>query len=232
MRTYVSLVVLLSVVTHLFFPVTLHADGPFRRSVGWWRILRELELPFKEPLGLVQALFAPNRDGDGQVGGGEFQASALPLELTAEVAVAAPNPSQRAPAGPEPTQEPLVWRWPTTSRLISDAFGVPRRRGYHTGIDIVDRWKAPVYAAAPGVVVFAGDEGPTYGLSVVIRHSNGWLSRYAHLSGVYPRTGDRVAGGQLIGQIGDSGYAFGTHLHFEIIASGRYLDPLLVLQGR
>lgn len=86
-----------------------------------------------------------------------------------------------------PRETQGTWIWPTASRVISDPFGLPRSRGYHTGIDIVDRWKAPVYAAAPGLVIWADDEGPTYGLSVIIRHSNGWLSRYAHLSGIYPQ---------------------------------------------
>lgn len=80
-------------------------------------------------------------------------------------------------------------------------------------------------------MVWADDEGPVYGLSVVIRHPNGWFTRYAHLSGIFPWPNEWVEAGQLIGQMGDSGYAFGTHLHFEVIADGRYLDPLAVLLG-
>lgn len=138
---------------------------------------------------------------------------------------------------PAPTVRPQAvqaatstgWQWPTRSRLITDAFGVRRTNGYHGGIDIADRWKAPVSAIGPGVVVFAGNSGATYGLSVMIQHPNGWVSRYAHLSGVYPRTGDRVVAGQPLGQMGDSGYAFGTHLHLEIIVNGNVIDPLTVL---
>jgi murein DD-endopeptidase MepM/ murein hydrolase activator NlpD len=148
-------------------------------------------------------------------------------DVTATPRPPAPVPPPRTAT---PASAPLAgWQWPTRSRLITDAFGVRRGSGYHGGMDIADRWKAPVSAIGSGMVVFAGNEGSTYGLSVVIRHPNGWLSRYAHLSGVYPRRGDQVVRGQLIGQMGDSGYAFGTHLHLEIIANGSVIDPLTVL---
>jgi murein DD-endopeptidase MepM/ murein hydrolase activator NlpD len=149
---------------------------------------------------------------------------------TGGAAIADPSRGNAATDPVNRSNAPIRWQWPTTSRLISDPFGLPRGSGYHTGIDIVDKWKAPIWSAAPGVVIWAGDEGATYGLSVVIQHPNGWLTRYAHLSGIYPEQNDRVQAGQLIGQMGDSGYAFGTHLHFEVIADGRYIDPLSVLE--
>jgi murein DD-endopeptidase MepM/ murein hydrolase activator NlpD len=149
--------------------------------------------------------------------------------LTARGGAAAPlvTASDAAPAHAGPTR----WQWPAESHTISDPFGLPRGTGNHTGIDIVGGWQSPVFAAASGVVVFADDAGPTYGLSVVIHHPNGLLSRYAHLSGIYPEAGDAVDAGQIIGQMGDSGHAFGTHLHFEVLTGGGYLDPLSVLLG-
>jgi murein DD-endopeptidase MepM/ murein hydrolase activator NlpD len=141
----------------------------------------------------------------------------------------APPPVQTHTAASAPTSTALTWQWPTKSHLITDAFGVRRGNGYHGGIDIADSWKAQVWAIGPGVVTFAGNQGATYGLSVLIQHPNGWVSRYGHLSGIYVRTGDRVVGGKLIGQMGDSGYAFGTHLHLEVIANGSVINPLTVL---
>jgi murein DD-endopeptidase MepM/ murein hydrolase activator NlpD len=175
------------------------------------------------------------------VGNGAIAFEPLALPATSEAGVGGPaqgpetlsfDPPPPPPPTPRVQNQPpqtLVWRWPTTSRLITDAYGVPRGGGYHGGIDIADRWKASVAAVGPGVVEFAGNQGATYGLSVLIRHPNGWQSRYAHLSGIYVRRGDRVAAGQLIGQMGDSGYAFGTHLHLEILVNGRTIDPLTVL---
>jgi len=81
-----------------------------------------------------------------------------------------------------------------------------------------------VPAAAGGTVVTADEQGG-YGLTVVIRHPDGIESRYAHLSSIAVRPGDSVTRGQQIGRVGSTGRSTGPHLHFEVTAAGRRVDP-------
>ncbi|MFF1737225.1 peptidoglycan DD-metalloendopeptidase family protein [Streptomyces sp. NPDC058247] len=87
--------------------------------------------------------------------------------------------------------------------------------GYHTGIDFEVPTGTPIHAIGPGKVVAAG-LGGAYGNQVVIRHSDGKYSQYAHMSKVKVSIGDSVNGGQVIGRSGETGNAFGPHLHLEI----------------
>ena len=99
---------------------------------------------------------------------------------------------------------------------------------YHPGLDIAgDRGQA-VYATADGVVTHAGRQG-AYGNLITIDHGFGLETRYGHLSGFQVRQGDRVQRGDLIGRLGATGRATGTHLHYEVLANGRLLNPLRLL---
>ncbi len=95
---------------------------------------------------------------------------------------------------------------------------------FHGGIDLAARYGTEVPAAAAGTVVTAGTEGG-YGLTVVIRHPNGFESRYAHLASLDVRAGETVAQGQQVGRVGSSGRSTGPHLHFEVREDGRRVDP-------
>ena len=121
--------------------------------------------------------------------------------------------------------------WPVDGR-ISSAFGwrsisVAGNR-FHGGIDIAAPHGTPVVAARGGVVVRTGWVG-AYGYLVVIEHGDGWETRYAHLSRIDVRTGERVAQGAVIGLVGSTGASTGPHLHFEVRREGRALDPLAYL---
>jgi murein DD-endopeptidase MepM/ murein hydrolase activator NlpD len=96
---------------------------------------------------------------------------------------------------------------------------------FHRGIDVALAYGRDVRAAAPGRVVFSGEQG-TYGNLVVIEHQSGQQTRYAHLSAMSVQAGDQVGGGSVIGQAGHSGRATGSHLHFEVVSNGQSLDPL------
>ncbi len=106
---------------------------------------------------------------------------------------------------------------------VSSPFG-PRRRDYHYGIDIAKRGHVPIVAAASGTVVKTVSYcrvgyrrcGGGYGNHIIIRHSNGTYTKYAHLKKVYVRPGEHVVQGQKIGQMGNTGLSTGQHLHFEI----------------
>lgn len=99
---------------------------------------------------------------------------------------------------------------------------------YHPGLDIAGDKGQAVYATADGVVSHAGRQG-AYGNLITIDHGFGLETRYGHLSGFQVRQGDRVQRGDLIGRLGATGRATGTHLHYEVLANGRLLNPLRLL---
>jgi murein DD-endopeptidase MepM/ murein hydrolase activator NlpD len=91
---------------------------------------------------------------------------------------------------------------------------VVRRVLPHWGLDIAARHGAPVFATADGVVL-ATFRSPTYGIGADLRHGDAFLTRYAHLSALAVRNGERVRRGQLIGRVGATGRTTGPHLHYE-----------------
>jgi murein DD-endopeptidase MepM/ murein hydrolase activator NlpD len=101
--------------------------------------------------------------------------------------------------------------------------------GFHTGLDFAAPVGTMVVAARPGVVSVSH---PTWaGNLVSINHGSGLVTRYAHLSAVFVKPGEQVAGGQTIGAVGQLGNALGPHLHFEVLISGTPVDPMLFLSG-
>lgn len=122
-------------------------------------------------------------------------------------------------------------RTPLDGARVSSRYGMRSHPilGYtrmHRGIDFAAPTGTPVYAAADGVVVSAKrDRG--YGLMVRLRHAGGYETRYAHLSrfarGI--RAGQRVRQGSVIGAVGSTGMSTGPHLHYEILAAGRHVNP-------
>lgn len=95
---------------------------------------------------------------------------------------------------------------------------------HHDGIDIANARSTTIYATASGRVRHIGCEGG-YGLMIEIDHGQGWQSRYAHLSQIAVKTGDFVFSGAILGRMGDSGLATGTHLHYELRRHGAPVDP-------
>jgi murein DD-endopeptidase MepM/ murein hydrolase activator NlpD len=106
-----------------------------------------------------------------------------------------------------------------------DPLGQGRR--FHSGVDLRAAYGTEVPAAAGGQVIFAGGRGG-YGTMVVVRHDDGFETRYAHLSSMAVQVGDRVEAGQAIGRVGSSGRSTAPHLHFEVLRNGQQLDPTLV----
>ncbi len=108
-----------------------------------------------------------------------------------------------------------------TYRYASTANGT---RDPHHGVEFLNKFGTPVYAAAEGIVVFAGPDTEAiyspwknfYGNVVVIRHAADLFTLYAHLSGIDVQSGDEVKAGEKIGEVGQSGVATGSHLHFEV----------------
>jgi murein DD-endopeptidase MepM/ murein hydrolase activator NlpD len=107
----------------------------------------------------------------------------------------------------------------------TELFG-PRGARFHSGIDYPGRIGTPVTSSAAGRVTFAGWSAGGWGNLVVIAHTNGVRTLYAHLSSVAVSVGQRVATGERVGRIGASGHATGPHLHFEVRLRGAAVDPL------
>ena len=111
-------------------------------------------------------------------------------------------------------------------KQVTRGFGPTPGNGFHTGVDLTAPYGSPVLAAAGGTVAFAGTFYG-YGNMIDIRHPDGLVTRYAHLSAFAPglRVGYAVETGGLIGDIGTSGHAHGPHLHFEVRVDGKAVDP-------
>lgn len=120
--------------------------------------------------------------------------------------------------------------WPISGGGISDRPG-PRvhpvygYRSCHTGIDITGGTGTPIRAAAAGTVADITRGGP-YGLATLVAHGNGMTTFYAHQSSVRVNVGDRVEAGEVIGEVGTSGWVTGPHLHFEVRLDGDAYDPM------
>ncbi len=117
------------------------------------------------------------------------------------------------------------WRWPTQGTLIGRfAPGDPKRQG----IDIAGTAGQPVVAAADGVVVYSGAGLVGYGELIIVKHSDEWLSAYAHARKRLVAEGTAVRAGQTIAELGRTGTSRDM-LHFEIRRNGKPVDPLTVL---
>jgi len=121
------------------------------------------------------------------------------------------------------TQKPSgKFSWPAAAGYVSDTWGSGRG---HSGIDIAAPKGTPIYASDAGTVSFAGFKSDSYGIRVDLGHSNGYSTRYAHMSKLNVNSGQKVSKGQVIGYIGSTGRSTGNHLHFEIRINGVAINP-------
>ena len=100
------------------------------------------------------------------------------------------------------------------------------RRAQHNGIDLAGPIGTPIYATADGIVKRAGWNSGGYGNFIEIDHGKGITTRYAHLSKVQVRAGERVERGVQIGKMGSTGRSTGSHLHYEVRIDGRAVNPI------
>ena len=149
-----------------------------------------------------------------------------------------PEPSARptitASAEPEKKQPKVVrvgkgtgvLQWPLRGVLYA-RFG-KKGKEPHDGVDLAAPAGQPVKTAAPGTVIFAGDQ-KGYGLIVIVEHEGGLITLYAHNRDLRVKTGQKVREGQVVATVGDSGRTSGPHLHFEVRKDGVPVDPLDLL---
>lgn len=100
----------------------------------------------------------------------------------------------------------------------------------HKGTDFASSHGTPIYATADGVVYSAG-WGQGYGKLVKIQHAFGIETRYAHMSKILVKPGQRVSRGQQIGAMGSTGRSTGTHLHYEVRVGGRAVNPMTYIKA-
>ena len=146
----------------------------------------------------------------------------LPVELI--------TPGEAAATAPAITQPLEMERdkflWPVTG-TINSGFG-PRGATFHDGIDIAAAEGTPIRAIERGEVIYS-DQLRGYGNIVIIRHSDGLVSVYAHNEMNLVKQGQAVSRGEIIARVGSTGRVTGPHLHFEIRKNNTAQDPLRVL---
>ncbi len=129
--------------------------------------------------------------------------------------------------GEASTSMPLAM--PVDAPVFSSPFGdredpFTHQIAFHPGQDFAGRYGDPIHVTAPGVVSFVGQRSG-YGNCVEVDHGHGFKTRYGHLSGFTLGVGHVVAIGDVVGRMGSTGRSTGVHLHYEVWASGRLLDP-------
>ena len=138
------------------------------------------------------------------------------------------TPAAQNPEPPKVKQEVTAatpgFRWPVNGRVIQ-AFGPKPSGQQNDGINISVPEGTAIKAAEDGVVAYAGNELKTYGNLVLIRHSNGYVTAYAHASEITVKRDDVVKRGQVIAKAGQTGSVNAPQLHFEIRKGSTPVDP-------
>ena len=168
-------------------------------------------------------------------------APAQPVQK-ARVASATPDAemAKDAKTSGEATSEPVKsaeatgglpsFRWPVRGRVIA-SYGAKTNGKANDGINVSVPEGTPIKAAEDGVVAYAGNELKGYGNLVLVRHSNGYVSAYAHASEIEVKRGDSVKRGQVLGKAGQTGDVTSPQLHFEIRKGSSPVDPTKFLNG-
>ena len=208
----------------IYLPAEVHDNGPVRTAIAPPRRPHERYEPIQGEAvappseGAVETppsrLSPPPASGEPLVEGGP-----------------APSDAQVASAGKG------RFAWPVSGEVLS-AYGPKPGGQRNDGLDIAAALGAPVQAAAEGDVVYAGNQVPGFGNLVLIKHPDGWVTAYAHLSRTEVKIRDHVTQGQEIGQAGQTGGVDQPELHFEVRYAptprdkARPIDPGLVLPAR
>jgi murein DD-endopeptidase MepM/ murein hydrolase activator NlpD len=161
---------------------------------------------------------------------GPLQAARL-ASATTNVVEEKPVVVEQAPVKPsEATGALPTFRWPVRGKVIT-TYGAKTNGKSNDGINLAVPEGTPVKAAEDGVVAYSGNELKGYGNLVLVRHSNGYVTAYAHASELMVKRGDTIKRGQIIAKSGQSGEVGSPQLHFEIRKGSSPVDPLQFLNG-
>jgi len=163
----------------------------------------------------------------------KMASAAAPVQ-SARLAQATANVEEKpaeAPAKAAETTSALpTFRWPVRGKVVT-SYGAKTNGKSNDGINLAVPEGTPVKAAEDGVVAYSGNELKGYGNLVLVRHSNGYVTAYAHASELLVKRGDTIKRGQVIAKSGQSGEVASPQLHFEIRKGSSPVDPLQFLNG-
>jgi murein DD-endopeptidase MepM/ murein hydrolase activator NlpD len=157
-------------------------------------------------------------------------ASAAPMQTANVAKEEQPRKIETVVKTAEPSGTMPSFRWPVRGRVIT-GFGSKPNGAQNDGINLAVPEGTPIKAADDGVVAYAGNELKGYGNLVLIRHSNGFVSAYAHASEIMVKRGDSIKRGQVIAHAGQTGNVTSPQLHFEIRKGSTPVDPTQYLGG-
>jgi murein DD-endopeptidase MepM/ murein hydrolase activator NlpD len=173
---------------------------------------------------------APRAEAPAAAAAGPNLATAESPHSARLAAPVAPSGQESAVKTAEPAGALPSFRWPVRGRIIA-GFG-PKPNGLQNdGINLAVPEGTPIKAAEDGVVAYAGNELKGYGNLVLVRHSNGFVTAYAHASEILVKRGDTVKRGQVIAKSGQTGNVTAPQLHFEIRKGAAPVDPSQYLNG-
>lgn len=160
-------------------------------------------------------------------------AAAAPVQ-SARLAQATANveekPAETPAKAADATGALPTFRWPVRGKVVT-TYGAKTNGKSNDGINLAVPEGTPVKAAEDGVVAYSGNELKGYGNLVLVRHSNGYVTAYAHASELLVKRGDTIKRGQVIAKSGQSGEVASPQLHFEIRKGSSPVDPLQFLNG-
>jgi len=189
------------------------------------------------PTGGVKPALAKHSGGGGATPPVAVAPAPEPAPTSKKLAAETPIANARVAAPEAKVDEPPVsetgsatgkpkFGWPVHGRIIGPKTGQP-----NDGIDFAVPEGTSVKAAEDGVVAYAGNELKGYGNLILLRHSNGYVTAYAHASELMVKRGDQIKRGQIIARSGQTGNVSSPQLHFEIRKGAAPVDPIQYLSG-
>jgi murein DD-endopeptidase MepM/ murein hydrolase activator NlpD len=177
----------------------------------------------------------PQASSAGHVAAAPIPAHSQPPQrvATAEAGVPLPAPEPAVAKIESPAEMANAaggFRWPVRGRVIA-GFGSETSGQHNDGINLAVPEGTSIKAAEEGTVAYAGNELKGYGNLLLVRHSNGFVTAYAHASELLVKRGDQVKRGQIIARAGQTGSVSSPQLHFEIRKGATPVDPMRYLSG-
>ncbi|HJN22876.1 MAG TPA: M23 family metallopeptidase [Rhodospirillales bacterium] len=191
-----------------------------RYGVGLYVLARANGLATPYIIKVGKTLRIPGAGGQARIaqGGGQIRPRARDSKSTAP----APKPPIRV--SEPPVRGGKGFLWPVKGKLVS-RFGVKQKGLHNDGINIAAPRGTAVVAAENGIVAYAGNELRGFGNLLLVKHSGGWLTAYAHNERLLVKRGEQVRKGQRIANVGSTGTVSTPQLHFELRKGQRAVNP-------
>ena len=191
--------------------------APFTLSVG-----QRLKVPDLESAPIRTATGTPVTTSSGATQSGDVKTAAQPKEKISS------DPTQKLPK--LTARSSSKFSWPVQGKVLSH-YGAKSGGLFNDGINIAAARGTAVKAAENGVIAYAGNEVKGMGNLIIIQHSGGWMTVYAHMDSMSVRRGAKVSVGQKIGTVGETGKVDQPQLHFEIRKGTKAYNPSSYLKN-